>query len=299
MHGQRTCVCDADRLRPAAQRFPDELHEYNSDEHNFARAGELPDARDRTAHDIQRRCPMTGRDRIVIVVLGALAVLAAVWLLAVAPEREKASKLGAQVSEAQAQLSTAEGQVVSARTAQAGYATAYASLVSLGKAVPTGQEVPSLIYQLAQASHQKQVEFTSITTGGSSASSSATPVAAAAGFSQMPFTFVFNGSFSALHNLFQQLNRFTLRTSSGGLVVSGRLLTIQSVQLAPATSSGAEQGSNGQLTGTITATAYVLPGSQSLTGGATSTSPAGATQTTSSVSASSSPTTPAVIGAGR
>ncbi len=246
---------------------------------------------------------MTGRDRIVIVVLGALAVLAAAWLLAVAPEREKASKLGAQVSEAQAQLSTAESQVASARSAQAGYATAYASLVSLGKAVPTGQEVPSLIYQLAQASHQKQVEFSSITTGGTSggsnASSRATPVAAAAGFSQMPFTFVFNGSFSALHNLFQQLNRFTLRTSAGGLVVSGRLLTIQSVQLAPVTSSGAGQGSNGQLTGTISATAYVLPGSQSLTGGATSTSPAGATQTTSSVSASSSPTTPAVIGAGR
>jgi type II secretory pathway pseudopilin PulG len=242
---------------------------------------------------------MTGRDRIVIVVLGALAVLAAAWLLVVAPEREKATKLGTEVSTAQTQLSTAESQVASARSAQAGYPTAYASLVKLGKAVPTSQEVPSLVYELAHASNQKQVDFTSITSGGasggSSGSSSAVPAAAAAGFSQMPFTFVFKGSFFDLYNLFQQLNRFTLHTSSGGLVVSGRLLTIQSAQLAP----GTEQGSKGQLTGTITATAYVLPGSQSLTGGATAASPAGVTQTTSSSGASSSPTTPAVIGAAR
>jgi Tfp pilus assembly protein PilO len=245
---------------------------------------------------------MTARDRIVIVVLGALAVLAAAWLLAVAPEREQAAKLSTQVSAAHAQLATAESQVASARSAQAGYRAAYASLVSLGKAVPTSQEVPSLIYQLAQASHQKQVDFSSIVSsgasaGGASASSSPTAVAASAGFTQMPFTFVFNGSFFDLYNLFQQLNHFTLRTSSGGLRVSGRLLTIQSAKLAPMSSSG-EQGSSGQLTGTITATAYVLPASQGLAGGATASSPAGSAQTSSS-GTSSSATTPAVIGASR
>ena len=50
---------------------------------------------------------MTGRDRIVVVVLAALAVVAAAWLLVLAPEREKASKLGAEVSTAQSQLSAA------------------------------------------------------------------------------------------------------------------------------------------------------------------------------------------------
>ena len=151
-----------------------------------------------------------------------------------------------------------------ARTAEAGYPAAYASLVNLGKAVPTGQEVPSLIVQLAQATNEKQVEFSSITSGGSaggsSASSSAAPAAASAGFTQMPFTFVFNGSFFDLYNLFQQLNHFTLRTSSGSLHVSGRLLTIQGVQAGPETASGEKSG--GRLTGTITATAYVLPASQ-------------------------------------
>ena len=240
---------------------------------------------------------MTGRDRIVVVVLAALAVVAAAWLLVLAPEREKVSKVNAEVSTAQSQLSTAEGQVNAARAAEAGYPAAYTSLVGLGKAVPTSQEVPSLIVQLAQASGEKQVEFTSITSGGSSAGSSSGAASAApsAGFSTMPFTFVFNGSFFNLYDLFQQLNHFTLRTSSGSLHVSGRLLTVQGVQLAPGASSGGGKSSE-QMTGTITATAYVLPASQA-EATATATSPTGA-QTTSG-SASSSPTTPAVIGATR
>ncbi len=240
---------------------------------------------------------MTGRDRIVIVVLAALAVVAAAWLLMLAPEREKASKVGAEVSTAQAQLTTAESEVNVARSAEAGYPAAYTSLVSLGKAVPTGQEVPSLIFQLEQASNRKQVEFSSISSGGGSGSSSSGAGAvAAAGFTQMPFTFVFSGSFFDLYKLFQQVNRFTLRTSSGSVQVSGRLLTIQGVQLAPETSSSSGTPS-GQLTGTITATAYVLPASQ-VAATATATSPTGA-QSTSGSGASSPATTPAVIGAGR
>jgi Tfp pilus assembly protein PilO len=241
---------------------------------------------------------MTGRDRIVIVVLAALAVVAAAWLLVLAPEREKASKVGGEVSTAQAQLTTAQSEVNAARSAEAGYPAAYTSLVSLGKAVPTGQEVPSLIFQLEQASNRKQVEFSSITSGGGSggSSSSATPAVAAAGFTPMPFTFVFSGSFFDLYKLFQQVNGFTLRTNSGSVQVSGRLLTIQGVQLAPETSSSSSGTPSSQLTGTITATAYVLPASQ-VAATATATSPTGAQST--SGSASSSPATPAVIGAAR
>jgi hypothetical protein len=245
---------------------------------------------------------MTGRDRIVLIVLATLGVLAAVWLLAVSPEREQAAKLSDQVNAASAQLATAEGQVASARGDQSRYAAAYASVVSLGKAVPPGEEVPSLIYQLDRASKQKQVEFNSIVSGsggGSSASSAASAATtAAAGFTAMPFTFVFNGSFEDLYHLFQQLNRYTLQTASGSLHVTGRLLTIQSVKLAPVASAAAQGSSKSgeQLTGTITATAYVLPAGQGLTGGATASSPTGSTTTpvSSTSGASGSPTAPAI-----
>jgi type II secretory pathway pseudopilin PulG len=250
---------------------------------------------------------MTGRDRIVLIVLASLAVLAAVWLLAVSPERQRATKLATQVSAAQAQLATAESEVASARGAQARYTAEYASVVSLGKAVPPSQEVSSLIYQLDQASNQKQVEFNSITSGSAgagaspaSAAAAATPGAALAGFTQMPFTFVFNGSFLDLYHLFQQLNHYTLRTASGGLEVSGRLLTIQSLKLAPDTVAAQGTGKAGGksaegLTGTITAAAYVLPVSQGLTGGATPASPVGGASPAAGSAAAGSPTTPAIV----
>jgi hypothetical protein len=248
---------------------------------------------------------MTARDRLVLTVLGTLAVLAAVYLLLVSPERKEASSLNAKVAAASAQLASAEGAVSSARADQARYSSAYASIVSLGKAVPASEELPSLMYQLAQASNEKHVEFSSITTGasgsGSSGSTVSAPVAAAAasaGFTQMPFTFVFGGGFNELYHLFEQLNGYTTRTTSGGLQVSGRLLTIQGVKLSPApvtTTTATGPASSERLTGTITATAYVLPATQSLTAGATAASPTAAATTASTSTSSSSTSAPAAI----
>jgi Type II secretion system (T2SS), protein M len=253
---------------------------------------------------------MTSRDRIVLMVLAVFALMGAGWVLAVSPKRKEANKLETQVSAAKAQLATASDELSHAHAAQAQYAAAYASIVSLGKAVPASQEVPSLIYQLSRASNQKNVDFNSIaatSTGGAGAGS--TPASASAGsatsgatgapavtagFSQMPFTFVFDGSFFDLEHLFHRLNGFTVRSASGGLQVSGRLLTIQSVKLAPVATQQAGQGPSSELTGTVTATAYVLPAGQGLTGGATPSSPSSTTAVSSTSGASGSPTAPAV-----
>jgi Type II secretion system (T2SS), protein M len=239
---------------------------------------------------------MTGRDRIVVIAIAVLAVLGAGWVLVVSPERKKADKVAAQLAEAQSELSSAQSKLASARQDQAQYETAYSSIVSLGKAVPPSEEVPSLIYELEQASNDKSVDFSSIVSGsgstGPAASSTATAAAAPTAFTQMPFTFVFNGTFFDLDHLFQQLDRFTQRSASGALEVSGRLLTIQSVKLAPANSSGPSAGASEALTGTISATAYVLPASQGLTGAA---SPSGGATPASGSAAASSPTTPAIV----
>jgi hypothetical protein len=252
---------------------------------------------------------MTGRDRMVLMGVVVLVILGGAWMLVVSPKRSEASKLASQVAEAQTQLSSAEGTLAQARAAQSQYAKAYASIVSLGKAVPASEEVPSLIFQLSQATNEKNVDFTSIVTSAgpagapsaaaapSSAGATSAAGAATAGFSQMPFTFVFGGGFFELEHLFQQLNRFTLHGASGGLQVRGRLLTIQSVKLTPVAASSpqgtAPQGPP-QLSGTITATAYVLPAGQGLTGGATPAAPGGAAPVSSTTGAKSSPTAPAI-----
>jgi Tfp pilus assembly protein PilO len=227
---------------------------------------------------------MAGRDRIVLMVLVSLAFVAAGWMLVVSPKRKEAKTIEATVATAQSELSSARGKLAETKAAQSRYASAYSSVVSLGKAVPASQEVPSLVVQLEQASNQHDVSFNSIA-ASSSSGSSGTPVATA-GFTQMPFNFIFSGGFFSLEHLFRQLTAFTTHTAGGGLQVSGRLLTIQSVKLAP---EAAVKGNAAKLSGTVTATAYVLPASQGLTGGATATSPTGATTPASTGSTSSAP----------
>jgi Tfp pilus assembly protein PilO len=245
---------------------------------------------------------MTTRDRLMLIGIVSLAVLLGAWFTTVAPERERAAKISAEVETARQQLASAESAADSAKNAQAQYSSAYASLVSLGQAVPASTETPALIYTLDKATHSRDVSFTSITagtTGTASTSAAATPAAQNTTFSQEPFTFVFNGSFVDLYKLFDQLEGFTVQTSAGALHVNGRLLTIDSVSLAPssggASASASSKSKSPRLTGTISATAYVLPAGATPMGGATPSSPAGAATTASSTSSSGSAVTPAVV----
>jgi Tfp pilus assembly protein PilO len=258
---------------------------------------------------------MTGRDRIVIMTIAVLAVLAGGWLLAVSPERKQAAQAQTQIEGARQQLQTAQAQAASERSAESRYASAYVSVVKLGKAVPPLEEVPSLVYELEHASDQRSIDFNSIassaTAGSSAAAEPAGASAAAAVFTQMPFTFVFKGSFFGLAHLLGQVDGFARITSSSGrsatasdtgaatptgVEVDGRLLTIQGVSLAiEGQGSNSKRQSGSELTATITATAYVLPASQGLTAGATPTGPAGSAASAASAAASGSPASPAVV----
>ena len=244
---------------------------------------------------------MTARDRLVLIGVIAVAFVGVVYLMLVSPERKKASQSAAAVASAEAQLASAHSELVTARAARAKYAASYGTIVHLGKAVPTTQEVPSLMYELAQASKQKSVEFASISssdaakTPGSAPSGSSSASDSAGGFQQMPFTFVFNGSYFELEKMLRQLTNFATKTNSGALKVNGRLLTIQGVSLQPLVLQG-NAGKNPHLTATVTATAYTMPPEQASTGASSSGSATPASS--GSGSSSTSPSAPpAVIGA--
>ncbi len=262
---------------------------------------------------------MTARDRMILMVLVAVAVLAAGYIAVVSPERSRASKLEAKVEAAKSTLSSAEAKLTEAQAAQRHYAAAYASIVSLGQAVPADQQVPSLIYEVNHASGGAKVSFQTITAGGSSAGGAAPSAAtagasgASAGFQALPFTFTFQGSFFDLYHLMQHLQGFTVSLKSGGVRVSGRLMTIQGLSLSgngsgsstsgPITSGSAASASkgsgSGQMTGTVTATAYVLPAGQGLTAGATPSAPSGASSASapsgSTASTGNTVTAPAIV----
>jgi Tfp pilus assembly protein PilO len=250
---------------------------------------------------------MTPRDRIVLMVVGALVVLAAAYMLVLSPEKKRASEMQAKVETARTQLSEAQSKLAEAQQAERRYTAAYASIVSLGEAVPADREVPSLVYELDHASSKDSVNFEAIAAGGSGPGSSgsateSTASVASGGFQQLPFTFSFKGSFEQLYKLIGRLQGFTVSSPSGSVTVSGRLLSIQGVTLSVAAGEAASSAGGGstaasnELTAAVTATAYVLPAGESLTGGASAAAPSGASPASSGSSSSSgSGATPAIV----
>jgi hypothetical protein len=231
---------------------------------------------------------MSNRDRIVVGVVACLVAVAGFWFLALKPKREEVAAAGARAAEAQTRLQAATQALASASSAKASFVTDYATVARLSKAVPDDDDAASLVFQISAAARQAGIDFRSLTVGGSGAAApAATPapstgagssksqadgspaapttalapgvVAGADGMNRLPFTFIFDGDYFALTRLLDLLRSFT--TVRGDTVtVSGRLLTVEGVNL--------EEGRKGfpNVKATITATAYlssvplVIPG---------------------------------------
>jgi hypothetical protein len=122
---------------------------------------------------------VTTRDRIVILVVAAVAGLAGFYFLALKPKRDEAAKLGRQVSEARDRLDQARSDLAASQAARSTFAANYATVARLGKAVPTDDDVPALVYQLDTTARASGVDFRSVKLT-SGAGSPAPPAANAA-----------------------------------------------------------------------------------------------------------------------
>src|SRR5439155_21525745 len=91
-----------------------------------------------------------------------------------------AAKLGDQLTAAQARLQTAQQNASAAAVARARYATDYATVARLGKAVPAANDVPSLVYQLDSAATGAHIDFRSIHLSATSSPSTPAPAPPAA-----------------------------------------------------------------------------------------------------------------------
>jgi type II secretory pathway pseudopilin PulG len=230
---------------------------------------------------------------MVLAIVCAVVALVAPWVLLIQPKRDQAAKLQSQVNAQQSQLDAVRSQLAQGNAARTAFARSYTTLVRLGEAVPTDDNTPSLIYQLQAAAKASNVDFQSLTFnpgsgGGSSAqapAASAQPAATLppgatigpAGFPVEPFTFTFQGNFFHLSDFLGRLQRFVV-AGNRHLSVSGRLMTLNSIGLAPG------GGGFPQMTATISATTYLLPASQGLLNGATPAGPAPSTPQTVSTS---------------
>lgn len=176
----------------------------------------------------------------MIMVLVAVAVAAASWFLLLRPEREKAAELTTQVEQAQQAADEAASAAATAQAAQRGYREDYATLVKLGKAVPTDDDIASFVYQLDVSAEQTGVDFRSV-----SVTATADPAEGEApegggegalpgGVVTVPVTLTFEGGFFEMTRFVRKIERYTV-TSGDDIDVRGRLVSIESINLTTAT----------------------------------------------------------------
>lgn len=227
---------------------------------------------------------MTLRDRIVLIVVGGIAILGGYWFLALKPKREEVASAETRIAAAQTKVAEADQALANARESKASYQKNFATVANLGKAVPVDDNVDTMVYQLETIARKNGVKFQSfeLKAGGAAApTAAATPSASvtatlppgaavgAAGFPTMPFSFVFQGSFFTLQKFLADINSMTTVRKDGRVRVRGRLLQVDGVGLQPG-----ERGFP-YVEAKIAATAYVLPEDQGLTAGATPSNPSG------------------------
>jgi type II secretory pathway pseudopilin PulG len=225
------------------------------------------------------------RDRVALVVMGALALLAAFYLLALKPERQKVTALDSQITAAQATLAQAQQSYATGKAAQASLKADAAEWAALRLAVPSQSDIPALLRTLQDTAAQVHVKMQAIslspesstaaaaaapapsttsttattpassTAGTSTATSAPDATAAAPQETPVPVQLTFAGGYTALNNLVRRLDDL-VQVSGGAVRANGPLLSISNVSL-----SGAPK-----LTVQLTASLYQLSAPTSATG---------------------------------
>jgi hypothetical protein len=267
---------------------------------------------------------MKGSDRIVLVALPVVALVAAFWFLVLSPKREEASTLGDDISRLEGEVSQLEQEVALGDEAREGFPVDYKRVVQLGKAVPQDDDTSSLFAQLSVISARAGVDFRSLElaeSGGEAAPPPASPAESAppppeategaepapasapvpatetaaatlpigatvgpAGLPVMPYKLEFQGDFSRIADFIHGLDG-TVSTDGETVSVDGRLMTVDGFALTRDPENGFPS-----LLATFALSTYITPAAQGLTGGATPAGPVPASGTPAPVSSDTAPT---------
>ena len=222
---------------------------------------------------------------IAIVGLAGLAVLAALWMLAISPKREERSQVKANLAAQEARLQTAQTQLASFEAAKQQFPVKLAELEQLDEAVPARGAISSLLRQLQRRAkvRNSNLRLVALKAGGpapaaADAATGAAPVTPGAsagpdGLATLPFTFEFTGEYFDLRDILAAVRR-SVSVKKGKVKVGGRLLTIDGLsftRIDPASS---------RMKATLNATAYIAPDGTSTPqppAAAAATTPAGPT----------------------
>ena len=108
---------------------------------------------------------LTDRDRKILLAIIPLVLIAAYWFLLLAPKREEAGKIRDELSQAQAARDTAQQKASQLAGAKRSFAADFATVIRIGKSIPSSVDMPSLLVQLDRAARGTGIKFTDIKTG--------------------------------------------------------------------------------------------------------------------------------------
>jgi Tfp pilus assembly protein PilO len=212
---------------------------------------------------------------IAIVVLAGIAILAALWMLAISPKRDERSQVKANVAAQEARLQTAQTQLASFEAAKKQFPVKLAELKRLDEAVPARGAISSLLRQLQRRAKVRNSNLRLValksgapTTTGANGVSTPGATVGPNGLAALPFEFEFSGEYFDLRDILATVRR-SVSVRKDKVKVSGRLLTIDSVKFTRA------DPASSRTKATLTATAYIAPD-----GAATPEPPAAATPAT-------------------
>lgn len=203
---------------------------------------------------------MTNETRtIAVVALAGLAIVAALWMLAISPKREERTEVKANVAAQEARLSTAQAQLASFELAKQQFPVKLAELKRLDEAVPARGAISSLLRQLQRRakvrnSNLRLVALKAGTSAPGSAGGVSTPGATAGpnGLAALPFEFEFTGEYFDLRDILATVRK-SVSVKKDKINVSGRLLTIDSVSFSR------PEADSTRTRAKLSATAYIAP----------------------------------------
>lgn len=193
---------------------------------------------------------------ILGVVLVGVAVLAALWMLALSPKRSESAEVRDSVAAQELRLTEATTKLAGYEQARKQYPEMKKELKRLDEAVPARGAIPQLLRQLQRRARVRQSELQVVAlkpSGGAGASAPGlTPGAAlsSGGLATLPFTFSYTGQYFDLVGVLKAARRSVI-AKAGDIKIDGRLVTIEGLSFEPT-----EAGSK-TIKASVAGTAYI------------------------------------------
>ena len=184
------------------------------------------------------------RAQIAVALVAVLLYAAVLWFLVVSPKRSEAAQLSDDV--VAAQLDLAKAQLEQRRPVRAKPVTNVSDVLRLAKAMPSSTDQAGLVLELDRLATSANVTISAI--------APQEVAIGASGATTIPVVVTATGSYRQITR-FLQHTRALVGVSGGRVRATGRLLTVQSVDLVESQTKGFPY-----LDATITMNAFVYDG---------------------------------------